>query len=127
MKSTMRSPNYANHFSDRNVPFGIASSATHKKPQAVTRLGNFVLYLADLAVEGIFSFIEGLPDAIFTRQTLNDFAALPKPIHNSVRGLIQGIFRADGIKGFPKGSVEDASTVTMHLPVQISDFAGIIL
>jgi fumarylacetoacetase len=123
----MTSPNYANHFSDRNVPFGIASSATHQKPQAVTRLGNFVLYLDDLSAGGIFSTIEGLPDAIFTRQTLNDFAALPKTIHNGVRGLIQGVFQADGIKGFPKGSVEDISTVTMHLPVQISDFAGKIL
>lgn len=123
----MTSPNYTNHFSDRNVPFGIASSPTHQKPQAVTRLGNFVLYLADLAAGGIFSSIEGLPDAIFTRQTLNDFAAVPKTVHNGVRGMIQRVFRADGINGFPKGSVEDVAMVTMHLPVQISDFAGMIL
>lgn len=123
----MTSPDYATHFSDRNVPFGIASSVTHQTPQAATRLCNFVLYLADLAAGGFFSSLEGLPDGIFTQQTLNDFAALPRPVHNGVRGLIQGIFRADGIKGFPKSSVEDVSTVIMHLPVKISDFAGMVL
>lgn len=120
----MTSLEYASHFSDRNVPFGIASSRTHREPQAATRLGNSVLYLADLSHAGLFSAVEGLPDGVFERPTLNEFAALPKSVHNGVRGAIQHAFRAGGLDAFPRGSVEDVSTVTMHLPVQICDFAG---
>ncbi|KAM0435867.1 hypothetical protein ACHAPT_002758 [Fusarium lateritium] len=115
---------FSHHFSDRNIPFGIASSANHQNPQAVTRLGNTVLFLADLQDHGLFG---GLPDGVFEQDTLNAFAALPKSECLAVRKVIQDVFRQDGIGGFPATAQEHVSSITMHLPVEIKDFSGRIV
>lgn len=118
------SSDFGHHFSDHNVPFGIASSATHASPQAVTRLGNTVLFLSDLANSGLFKHISGLADAVFEQSTLNDFAALARHIHKEVRSTVQSISKQLGLDGFPSISKENVLDVTMHLPVEIKDFSG---
>lgn len=121
----MAARSYAEHFSDRNIPFGIASSTTHPSPQAATRIGDSVVFLADLAAQGVFSEVPGLPPGVFARATLNDFAALPRPVPRAVRATIQDRVRAGGgVASFPPGSVEDAAAVSLHLPVHVSDFTG---
>lgn len=117
-------PDYAGHFSDRNIPFGIASSASHPKPQAATRIGNSVIFLADLANAGAFARITGLPDGVFAEPTLNSFAALPQSVHIAVRQTVRSRWReGGGVAQLPPGSVKDLDAVTMHLPVHVSDFA----
>ncbi|ERS97069.1 fumarylacetoacetase [Sporothrix schenckii ATCC 58251] len=120
-------PDYAGHFSDRNIPFGIASSAAHPQHQAATRIGNAVVFLADLAHAGTFASVAGLPGGVFAEATLNSFAALPQTVHTAVRTTIQALWRQGGDGGgpslFPRNSVEDISAVTLHLPVHVSDFA----
>jgi fumarylacetoacetase len=118
----MGSTNYSHHFSDKNIPFGIASSEIHKSPQAVTRLVNTVVFLNDL--DEIFKDINHLPAGVFNQPTLNTFAALPKTIHQHVRKAIQETYQKNGIDGIPSTSREDIGSVTMHLPVEIKDFAG---
>ncbi|KAM5345122.1 hypothetical protein ACJ41O_010984 [Fusarium nematophilum] len=113
---------FAHHFSDRNIPFGIASS-THRNPQAVTRIRNVVLFLNDLQDHGVFDGSNDLPKGTFNKPTLNEFAALPKTLHQLVRSTIRDIFRTGGFEGFPSTSQEDVASVTMHLPVEIRDFA----
>jgi fumarylacetoacetase len=122
----MTSPNYAHHFSIGNVPFGIASSKAHPQPQAVTRLGNSVIFLHDCHSDGLFSGIDGLPQDIFTHGALNEFAALSKPIHQHVREVIQATYgkEDDGVSNFPPSSLEDITQVEMHMPVTVGDFAG---
>jgi fumarylacetoacetase len=120
----MTSPDYASHFSDRNIPFGTASSKVHGSPQGATRIENSVIFLNHLASAGLFCHIEQLPIDVFSYSTLNQFASLPKSVHAAVRETIQGIFRANGFEGFPEGSIEELDEVTMHLPVSIGDFAG---
>ncbi|KAK4149410.1 hypothetical protein C8A00DRAFT_18895 [Chaetomidium leptoderma] len=123
----MTSPDYAHHFSARNVPFGIASSTTHPKPQAVTRLENWVIFLYDCHTSGLFEEIDGLPRDIFANDTLNELAALPKSIQNNVRKVISEQTNQNGaldISNFPQGSVEDLTEVQMHMPVRVGDFAG---
>lgn len=123
----MTSPDYAHHFSARNIPFGIASSDSHPKPQAVTRLGNSVIFLNDAHISGdLFGGVDGLPQGVFANDTLNNFAALPKSIHRRVREVIQSACvngTLDAAK-LPSGSVEDITQVQMHMPVTVSDFAG---
>jgi fumarylacetoacetase len=119
---TMGSTNYSHHFSHKNIPFGIASSDSHKSPQAVTRLENTVVFLNDLGE--IFKDINHLPAGVFNQSTLNTFAALPKNIHQNVRKTIQETYQKNGIDGFPSASRQDIGSVTMHLPVEIKDFAG---
>ncbi|KAI6767463.1 hypothetical protein HG530_005472 [Fusarium avenaceum] len=117
----MGSTDFSHHFSEKNIPFGIASSEIHKSPQAVTRLENTVVFLHDL--EEIFKDITDLPAGVFNHPTLNAFAALPKVIHQLVRKAIQETYQNNGIDGFPSTSREDIGSVTMHLPVEIKDFA----
>jgi hypothetical protein len=54
--------------------------------------------------------------------TLNPFAALSKLIHQRVRHRIREIFSTKTPETLPSGSLQDASTVTMHLPVRTGDF-----
>ncbi|KAL6912781.1 hypothetical protein FSHL1_010464 [Fusarium sambucinum] len=114
----MSTADFSHHFSDKNIPFGIASSATHTNPQAVTRLGNTVVFLSDVEFKGV----EGLT-GVFSQPTLNAFAALPKSVYQDVRKQIQSAHQKNGLDDFPSGSKEDISAVTMHLPMEIKDFA----
>ncbi|RSM17871.1 hypothetical protein CDV31_003297 [Fusarium ambrosium] len=111
---------FSHHFSEQNIPFGIASSSKHQDPQAVTRIGNTVLFLADLQDHGLFS---SLPKGVFKQDTLNEFTALPRSQSVEVRETIQNVIRQDGIEGFPSTAREDISDVAMHLPVEIKDFS----
>ncbi|KAF4420557.1 hypothetical protein F53441_14376, partial [Fusarium austroafricanum] len=55
--------------------------------------------------------------------TLNSFAGLPKTVHQHVRKEIQQAFQQNTLGGFPSSSKEDVEAVTMHLPMEIKDFA----
>jgi hypothetical protein len=120
------SRSYGHHFSRRNIPFGIASSAKHPDSQAATRVQDSVIFLHDCHSAGLFSSID-LPANVFRRDTLNDFAALPKPTHRSVRQLLQNAVRDDdsiNIEALPAASVEHVDQVTMHMSVRVGDFTG---
>lgn len=120
------SGSYSHHFSRRNIPFGIASSAKHPSPQAATRVRNSVIFLHDCHSAGLFSSI-GLPANVFHSDTLNGFAALPKTAHRNVRQLLQVAIREDDaikLDALPEGSVEHVDQVTMHMPVRVGDFTG---
>jgi fumarylacetoacetase len=122
----MASADYSHHFSVHNVPFGIASSKSHPQPQAVTRLGNSVVFLHDCHAGGLFAGIEGLPLNVFSHDTLNEFAALAKPIQQQVRKAVQDRCH-DGkldLSKLPQASVADITEVQMHMPVRVGDFAG---
>ena len=119
----MATADFPSHFSEKNIPFGIASSETHKEPQAVTRLGNTVIFLDDLVNE-LFKDVEGLTTDVLSKPTLNVFAALPKSVHQNVRSQVQSAYQNGGLDAFSVGGKEDISAVTMHLPMEIKDFAG---
>ncbi|PYH85164.1 fumarylacetoacetate hydrolase family protein [Aspergillus uvarum CBS 121591] len=114
----MASSNYSDHFSIKNLPYGVASSSTRAGPQCVTRLSNTVIFLDDLQRNGVFNSVTELPSGIFKPSTLNDFAALPKTIHTQVRHALQ-LALQNGVEGLPTGSTADISEVQMHLPVSI--------
>lgn len=118
---------YSHHFSSRNIPFGVASSATHPSPQAATRVQDSVIFLQDCHDAGLFKKVTDLPAAVFEKSTLNDFAALPKTVHRGVRQVIQDtIGKGDNVNFsvLPTGAVEQVNQVTMHMPVRIGDFTG---
>ncbi|KAJ5673207.1 hypothetical protein N7507_002334 [Penicillium longicatenatum] len=116
----MTSPEYSGHFSIANIPFGVASSNNHREPQCVTRLENKVIFLGVLQRSGIFAEVSSLPEGVFDKATLNEYAALPKSIHREVRKVLQDVLTAP----LPDNSTEDISAVTMHLPVSVSGFTG---
>ncbi|CAK7219726.1 hypothetical protein SBRCBS47491_003947 [Sporothrix bragantina] len=117
-------PDYAGHFSDRNIPFGIASSATHPSPQAATRIGNSVIFLNDLAKDGLFASAAGLTNGVLAESTLNSFAALPQSVHTAVRAAVGDAYRKQNdLSHFPTASIVDIADVTMHMPVHVGDFS----
>jgi fumarylacetoacetase len=116
----MTSPEYSSHFSIANIPFGVASSDNHREPQCVTRLENKVIFLGVLQRSGIFAEVSSLPEGVFDKATLHEYAALPKSIHREVRKALQNVLTAP----LPDNSTEDISAITMHLPVSVGGFTG---
>ncbi|KAJ5536084.1 hypothetical protein N7513_009270 [Penicillium frequentans] len=114
----MTSSEYSSHFSIANIPFGVASSNNHPEPQCVTRLENKVIFLGVLQRSGLFAGVPSLPEGVFDKATLNDYAALPKTIHCEVRKVLQEALTTS----LPDKSTEDISAVTLHLPVSVGGF-----
>jgi fumarylacetoacetase len=111
-------PGYASHFGLSNIPFGIASSAQHSKPQCATRYEDDVIFLADIVQD--LGDIQDLPKDVFKQPTLNEFAALPRSVHQAVRERVQQLLKSSGIAS---SAIEPIADVTMHLPVQCNDFS----
>ncbi|KAH7016427.1 uncharacterized protein B0I36DRAFT_436104 [Microdochium trichocladiopsis] len=120
----MSDPGYSHHFSERNIPFGIGSSAKFTTPQAVTRLENTVISLGALQRHGFFKAIATgeLPESALTNPTLNEFAALPKSTHRAVQSAIREAYLQQGFGAFPEEAKESLSSIKLHLPVQVGDF-----
>ncbi|GAB1737213.1 hypothetical protein NU219Hw_g1144t1 [Hortaea werneckii] len=111
---------YGSHFGINNIPFGIASSAAHPKPAAVTRFGDNVIFLSKLS--NLLNDIVTTPQ-ILQEPSLNAFAALGPEVHTAVRQKIQTVIRQDEtLESLPKAAVEPIDQVTMHLPITIGDF-----
>ncbi|KAF1971868.1 hypothetical protein BU23DRAFT_536069 [Bimuria novae-zelandiae CBS 107.79] len=109
---------YAPHFGINNIPYGIARSSQRAEPQAVTRIGDEVIFLAELAKQGSFAEVSHNLTSIFSEKTLNTFAALPKDVHSRVRAIIQDDYK----NGIHKSNAEDIKEVTLLLPIQVGDF-----
>lgn len=108
---------FRSHFGIENIPFGIASSKKHNRLQAVTRIENNVVFLADI-VQSV-SDLQSLPDGIFSQPTLNAFAALGRHAHRLVRSSVQELIKEGKLS---ENSIEDVSECQMHLPVSVADF-----
>lgn len=108
---------FSSHFGLANIPFGIASSRIHSRPQAVSRHGNIVIFLADI-LDSIDQ-LSNLPKGVFSEPTLNAFAALGRPAHQAVRSALQTLIKDDEL---PLNSIEDIKDVKMHLPISVGDF-----
>ncbi|KAH7134965.1 hypothetical protein B0J11DRAFT_517252 [Dendryphion nanum] len=108
----------AAQFGIENIPYGIASSNTRSSPQAVTRIGDEVIFLADLADKGAFGSDSASLSATFRENTLNTFAGLSKRIHTTVRSAIQLTYKN---KKHVAAS-EHIKDVKLHIPVHIGDF-----
>lgn len=109
---------YSAHFGINNIPYGIASSSKRQQPQAATRIGDAVIFLAELATHASFTSISADLATLFSQPVLNGFAAQPAQIHTSVRTAIQEAYKAGAHTPF----AEPITNVTLHLPVSIGDF-----
>ncbi|EUC29455.1 hypothetical protein COCCADRAFT_106526 [Bipolaris zeicola 26-R-13] len=109
---------YASHFGINNIPYGVASSSKRTNPQCVTRIGDEVIFLAELAEHDTLKAISAPLSSILRESTLNNFAALGKDIQSKVRTKIQEAYKSNSHKEYS----EHINNVTLHLPVQIGDF-----
>ncbi|MBL8007174.1 MAG: fumarylacetoacetase [Ignavibacteria bacterium] len=83
------------HFPVQNIPFGIFKTEANEKPRACSAIGDFVLDLSVLEMNGVFS--KFLPDKknIFSEMYLNRFMSLGKDARNNVRREIQSLLSED--------------------------------
>lgn len=119
---------YAEHFSLKNIPYGIASTAD--RPAAVaTRLHDLVFFLSDLnldspsSVKSTFSHVctsQGPQSQRLTRQiTLNALASTDKSELAKLRRNLQAVLGDDknvSKFGIPVGEAK------MHLPIEVKGF-----
>ncbi|KAI0376437.1 Fumarylacetoacetase [Hypomontagnella monticulosa] len=120
-------------FSLANIPFGIVSSPADPAPHAAIAIGSHVLDLKALssyaAFDDVFPSLKSHP-GIFSKPTLNEFAALGRSIHREVRKAIQDLLSAETSRPevlkdnaeLREKSLLPRKSVKMHLPMSIGDY-----
>jgi len=120
------------HFSLANIPFGVISTASSDKARVAVAIGDYALDLEVFAANNGFKALSIIQphQAVFSRPTLNDFAALGRPIHGVVRKYIQSVFleespHPDVLKNnasLQKLALLPLKEVRAHLPFRIGDY-----
>lgn len=120
-------------FSLANIPFGIISTKSSSTRRPAVAIGDYALDLSAFASAGGFSQLPAVQPhlSVFSQSTLNDFAALGRPMHRQVREYLQAVFRGDT----PFAAVLKANTdlqktalvsrkddATNHMPMHIGDY-----
>ncbi|KIX04516.1 fumarylacetoacetase [Rhinocladiella mackenziei CBS 650.93] len=119
----------SSHFSLANLPFGIISTASKPSPRPAVAIGDHCLDLEAFAASGAFSPLE-IDVSCFSKPTLNDFAALGKPVHRSVRTFLQDVFAENpsnakalqSNQSLQEKCLIPRDQVSMHMPMQIGDY-----
>ncbi|KAI3325022.1 fumarylacetoacetase [Xylariaceae sp. AK1471] len=104
---------YTDHFSITNIPYGVASDASHPKAVA-TRLGDNVFFLADLDL----NCSEDIKTAL-SQPTLNALTAISKAKLKWLRASVQKSLNDQTIVS---KHGKDVDSVTLHLPIAVSGF-----
>lgn len=115
-------------FPIENLPFGVAKLPGDDRAVAVTRIGDTVVSLAALELDGFFDgiFIDE-DESIFDQPNLNAFMALGADVRRRVRERLTEGFRADtatlkGQSGLLDRCLFAADAAEMQLPAQIGDY-----
>jgi fumarylacetoacetase len=117
-------------FSLANIPYGVASvlDESHSTPFCATALGSHVINLGVLHDAGAFDAISELLPGTFQQSTLNAFVEQSPAVWAKVRARLIELFSAEGDgwlrnnQALRNCSINDLSTVQMHLPVKIGEF-----
>lgn len=120
------------HFSLANIPFGVISTASSDKARVAVAIGDYALDLEVFAANNGFKALSIIQphQAVFSQPTLNDFAALGRPIHGVVRKYIQSVFleespHPDVLKNnasLQKLALLPLKEIRAHLPFRIGDY-----
>lgn len=120
------------HFSLANLPFGVITSPQSKIPHAAIAVGNSALDLAVFVANDGFSELPSIHPhlSVFSKSTLNDFAALGRSMHRQVRHYLQEVLAEN--TSFPSVLRDNErlraqcfyqlTEVTNHLPLHIGDY-----
>jgi len=115
-------------FPIENLPFGVAKLPGEDHPEAVTRIGDTIVSLAALELDGFFEGIFHDDDQpVFDQPYLNAFMTLGSVVRRLVRTRLTDGFRADTatLKGHTDlldRCLFKLDEVEMQLPVQIGDY-----
>ncbi|EEH09572.1 fumarylacetoacetase [Histoplasma capsulatum G186AR] len=119
-------------FSLANIPFGIISTPASTNRHPAIAIGDYVLDLFTFASGGGFAQLPSFQQHldVFAQPTLNDFAALGRPVHRRVREYLQAIFQENTPypellktnEPLKKSALILRKDVTNHLPLSIGDY-----
>jgi len=120
-------------FSLANIPFGIISTQSDPTPRVAVAIGASVLDLKELAAQPDFlDVFPALKDHVdvFSKASLNSFAALGRPVHREVRAALQDLLsetttRPAVLKDnteLRERAILPQTSVKLHLPMEIRDF-----
>jgi fumarylacetoacetase len=125
-KSWVDSANGHSDFPIQNLPFGIFSR-DGSAPRAGVAIGDKIFDLQAADAKGLFGGIAAEAINATRGGTLNAFLALGSSARHAVRSRLVGLLDADGaershIEALASVLLHDASTCTMHLPVNVGDY-----
>jgi len=113
-------------FPIQNLPYGIFSSASNASPRTGIAIGDQILDLSALAVDGHF---DGIQDngGFFSEPTLNTFMGLGKATWDSVRATAASLLAEDNATLRDNAELRAKALVpmseaTMHMPARIGDY-----
>ncbi|KAK4551805.1 hypothetical protein LTR86_010891 [Recurvomyces mirabilis] len=119
-------------FSLYNIPFGIVSTAAREEPHTAIAIGDHILDLHVFAQGNGFSALSTIQphQAVFSQSTLNNFAALGRPMHRVVREYLRSVLLKDGPfpdvlesnKDLRRAALIPHRQCQMHLPMRIGDY-----
>lgn len=114
------------HFPITNLPYGIFSTPD-SSPRVGVAIGDYVLDLSVLAMQGVFQAFDLAAHHVFSQPTLNAFIASGKKNWSGVRAVLQNLLAVDNptIRDdarLKKRVLYKQSEVTMHLPLAIGDY-----
>jgi len=109
-------------FSIHNIPFGIYSDS-NVKHHVCSAIGEYIIDLFELESADVFD----LNREVFTKEFLNEFIELGKPITNKVRAKIQELLSADNSVLIKDEKLfhsvfKKQNAVKMLMPVKVGDY-----
>ncbi|TWU78479.1 hypothetical protein ED733_008947 [Metarhizium rileyi] len=120
------------HFSIANIPFGIISTSSDATKRPAIAIGDYALDLKAFARAGGFSASPEIQkhQDVFSAETLNNFAALGRAFHRTVREYLQSILSVDTKNSqvlkdndqLRQSALLKRADVQNHLPLSIGDY-----
>lgn len=114
------------HFPIQNLPFGVFRT-TKRSPRVGVAIGDFVLDMKEAQEMGLFREIEGLPEDVFSKSSLNAFMSTGREVWSGVRRRCQGLLGEESVEIRDNPELHSRllvpmDNVTMLMPVQIGDY-----
>ena len=111
--------NYEQHpyFTIHNLPYGIYSTASKSKRAGIA-IGDSIIDLHALFALPAYQHV--VSANVFQQDSLNDFIALGKHIHTSVRNTVKQLILDN--RKMLHTVLDQQSDATMHVPVKVGDY-----
>jgi len=117
--------NPGSDFPIQNLPFGIFQTE-ERSPRVGVAIGDFILDLTVIAQAGLFDTID-FDKGVFSRNILNWFISLGKPVTNAVRERISDLLNAENAElrdaaELKSKALEKQKRAMLHMPVFIPNY-----
>lgn len=115
------------HFPIQNLPWGVARALEGGEPFICSRIGDYVVDMAELEAAGVFDGPELDGKRVFRQLTLNDFMSLGRPAWMEARSWLSTLLSADepalrDNEGLRERVLVPVTEVGMMMPVDIGDY-----